>query len=166
MYKVAKLSCKILGLYTVVNSITGMFTIVLMPQGTAGILKMIFPVVVQAIIGLLLWLLADTIANLMITDGDNSSASVSGKGDGQRIAFSVLGLFFIGTSIPKLISSILAVLFTPHQVQVAQPMITYRLLIKSTSQFVVGLVIFLGSNGLVGLLNTLRSAGLPKDKTE
>jgi len=167
LHKIAQLSCKILGLYTIVNSITGLSTIVLMPQGTPGILRMIFPSIVQAIVGLLLWLFADTIASLMITQ-DNVITHVPAptKNTGHQIAFSVLGLYFIGTALPKLVSAILTVLSTPPQIQIAQPSITYRLLVESIIQLVVGLIVFLGSNGLVGLLNTLRNAGLPKDNIE
>lgn len=168
MHKIAQLSCKILGLYTIINSIASLSTIVFIPQGTPpGILRMIFPSIVQVIVGLFLWLFADTLACLMIpTDYKNEPVSRPNETTGQKIAFSVLGLYFVGTSLPKLVSAILTVLTTPSQVQIAQPSITYRLLVESIIQLLVGLIIFLGSNGLVGLLNTLRNAGLPKDKIE
>lgn len=164
---VAKLSCKVLGLYILINGITGVSSIVYIPQGTPNILRMIFPSIVQIILGIVLWLLTESITNLMITN-DNEVEPVSNSlaGNGQRVAFSVLGLFFTATSLPKLVSSIIIILITPPQVQLSQPSTIYRTLIEAIVQLIVGLIILLGSSGLVGLLNTFRNAGLSKDKIE
>lgn len=59
LHNAAKLSCKVLGLYILINGIIGVSSIVYIPQGTPNIFRMIFPSIVQIILSIVLWLLAE-----------------------------------------------------------------------------------------------------------
>ena len=73
--------------------------------------------------------------------------------DIQRVSFSVLGLYFLGNSLPKLVSTLANVYFMCE--------LTPRLILSGGAiiEFIIGLGIFLGSQSLVNFLKTIRTAG-------
>ena len=98
----------------------------------------------------------------MVT-GENHSNEGSGieVSDIQRVAFSVLGLFFLGNSLPKLVS----ILINMYSMS-GLPNSTTRLILGSggaITEFIIGLGIFLGSQGLANFLNNMRTAGLKRE---
>jgi len=92
-------------------------------------------------------------------NADNKS--VIEIGDIQRVAFSVLGLYFIGSSLPKLVSSLINMYFLTN----APNSTTIFMLGLGgiLTQFIIGLGIFLGSQGLANFLKAMRSAGIKRE---
>ncbi|AFM41473.1 hypothetical protein Desaci_2529 [Desulfosporosinus acidiphilus SJ4] len=83
--------------------------------------------------------------------------------DIQRVAFSVLGLLLLGNSIPKVVSAFLS--FYTMKVPNSTARLFGSLGFAGTiAQFIIGLGIFLGSQGLVNLLDGIRHAGLNREK--
>ena len=125
-------------------------------------MNIIFPFIFLIIFGVTLWFLSDKLSTRMVK-GDalrNESQGVKAS-DVQRIAFSVLGLFFVGNSLPKLVSTLTSI-YSMSEL----PNFTARLLVGAggaITQFIVGLGIFLGSQGLVNFLNTIRTAGSKRE---
>jgi hypothetical protein len=90
----------------------------------------------------------------------NEGLGIKG-GDIQRILFSALGLLFIGNSLPKLVTTLTSMYSTRDVANM-----TRRLLpgaIGGITQILLGAGVFLGSRGLVNLLNVVRYTGLKRE---
>ena len=166
--EVASLACKILGIYTVIQGINAIASMLSVSFTTpnqmapGNLANIIVPFIFLLIFGVLLWLLSDKISVVMVK-GETHFNGDSGMraSDLQNIAFSVLGLFFLGNSIPRLIS-LLTSFYSMREV----PDNTEKILLGGIgiiTQLIIGLGIFFGSRGLVNFLNTLRSAGIKRN---
>ncbi len=72
----------------------------------------------------------------------------------ERVAFSVLVLYFIGSSLPRLVSTLTS------SMRGLPNSFTGFILLESVgiiTEFIIGLGIFLGSQGLVNFLNNMRT---------
>lgn len=166
-HDIAKLACKLLGLYTVVNSIGGILNFlanlpILKLNNTTITLNNMWPsylqFVVWAMVGLILWFQADSFANAMGFDNEIEDASqTASASEIQTIAFSVVGLVFLASSIPKAASLISQ--YYMLQQKFSGPLLHVDKIAEAVVQFVVGLTLFLGSKGLTGLLKRLRYSG-------
>jgi hypothetical protein len=165
--EIASLACKILGIYIIIQGINVLSSVLYVSIATPNLManesliNIIFSLM-YIFIGVLLWLLSDKLSAIMVT-GENHYNEGSGiqVGDIQRVAFSVLGLFFLGNSLPKLVSTL-----TNEYFMSGSPYSTTRLMLEAGGtvvQLIVGLGIFLGSQGLVNFLNTIRTAGLKRE---
>src|SRR5680860_735631 len=104
---------------------------------------------------------SDKLSAIMVT-GENYSKEGAAieVSDIQRIAFSVLGLYFIGRSLPILISTLFdSIRGLPNSFTG----FTLFASVGTISEFIIGLGIFLGSQGLVNFLNNMRTAGLNRE---
>jgi hypothetical protein len=162
--EIAGLACKTLGLYIIVqgiyviaNAISSYFVY----QFESGMLvSAVFPFVFLVVFGICVWTFSEKLSFLMVNgEADSEDRSSITANELQRIAFSVLGLFFIGTSLPKLISH----LSTMNEMMDAIPN-PLTGVFGDITQLVIGLWIFLGSRSLVNLLVHLRHAGLRKEE--
>ena len=167
--EIASLVCKILGVYIIIQGINVFSSVVLSASIATPnqvvhetLLNTIFSLV-YVVFGVSLWLLSDKLSAIMVTGGDLSNPGSGIKGSElQRVSFSVLGLFFIGNSIPKLI-----VTLTTIYSMSGLPNSTSRLILGSLgpiAEFVIGVGIFLGSHSLVNFLNYMRTAGLKREE--
>lgn len=123
----------------------------------------VFPFSFIMIFGVLLWFLSDKLSESMIKGETDSNESLGIKAsDIQRIAFSVLGLYFLGNSLPKLISTLINISskeitnYIPVLILVGGPI----------TQVIVGFAIFTGSAGLVNFLKSLRTAGVKRENDQ
>ena len=165
--EIASLACKILGIYLIILGINVFFNVfsfsMVMQNNMAYeiILNIIYPLM-YILFGVLLWFLSDRLSVIMVKGETYSNEGFDTKAsDIQRISFSVLGLFFLGSSLPNLVSTIAKIYSTSEL-----PDYTTRLLLGAggaITQFIVGLGIFLGSQGLVNFLYTIRTAGLNRE---
>ncbi|MHB1418376.1 MAG: hypothetical protein ACYCX4_02135 [Bacillota bacterium] len=165
--EIASLGCKLLGIYMIIQGINVMSNIFSLMITTSGqstpdyLTGFIFPFLFLIVFGIILWLLSDRLAGIMVKGKTRVQEDPGLKAsDMQRVSFSVVGLLLLGNSIPKLVSFIIGLTLmreTPYA-------ITPNLYLfyqggGVISQFILGLGIFLGSQGLVNLLNAIRSAG-------
>lgn len=164
--EIASLACKLLGLYLMIqglNVMINMFSVSLMPYNPLSmekILNTIFPFIFIIIFGILIWSFSDKLSVIMIKGETCSEERTSIKAsDIQRIAFSVLGLYFLGNSIPKLISTIINI----TSKEVANYSSVLFLAGGPITQFIVGFAIFTGSEGLVNFLKRLRTTGVTRE---
>lgn len=165
--EVASLACKILGIYIIMQGLN-VFSSVVISNSIAiqnnmpheSFINIIFSLV-YILFGVILWFFSDKLSSIMVK-GENHSKEGSdiGAGDIQRVAFSVLGLYFMGSSLPELVSTLMSV----SSMSELPDLIKMRLLVSggSITEFIIGLGIFIGSHGLVNLLNNLRTVGLKR----
>lgn len=171
--EIASLACKILGIYMIIQGINVSANVLSISIATpnqiapGSLFNIIFSFIFLILFGVLLWFFSDKLSAIMVT-GENHSNEGSGieVSDIQRVSFSVLGLFFLGNSLPKLVSTL-----TSMYSMSGLPNSITRLLIGAggtITQLIVGLGIFLGSQGLVNFLNNIRHVGLKRedDSTE
>lgn len=159
--EVASFACKILGIYIIIQAINALFNFLYLSATTSfqdNILNLSFAIGYIPF-GILLWYFSDKLSVIMVKtknyDKESSSLDINSI---QRVAFSVLGLFFIGNSLPRLIGLLCNIYLS---------MINHSpssiLILKSggvIAEFITGLVIFFGSKSLVNFLNKMRNAGL------
>lgn len=158
---VANMACKILGLYIIIQAINVLFNFLYLSITISfqdNILNLSVAIVYISF-GILLWYFSDKLSAIMVKtntyDKESPRLDINSI---QRVAFSVLGLFFIGNSLPKLVGLLCNIYLST--IEHSRSSI---LILKSGSiiaEFIVGLVIFLGSKGLVSVLNKIRNAGL------
>ncbi|MHB8127179.1 MAG: hypothetical protein ACYDEJ_16410 [Desulfitobacteriaceae bacterium] len=166
--EIASLACKILGIYMIIQVINILadifFTSMAMPNQIVPIkiFNIISPFIFFIIFGVLLWIFSDKLSTIMVTGENHSNeGSYMKASDIQRVSFSVLGLFFFGNSLPKIVSTLTNI----YSISDSMPDYKTRLLLGAVGaivQFIVGLGIFLGSQGLVNFLNIIRTAGLKR----
>ena len=165
--EIASLACKILGIYIIIQGIN-VFTSVLLFSATVAPDQMahqnlinIFLALVYIIFGVLLWFFSDKLSAIMVTRGSHAKEGAGIEvNDIQRVAFSVLGLYFIGSSLPKLVSALTSSMRgLPNSFQ----LFTLIASLGIITEFVIGLGIFLGSQGLVNFLNNMRTIGSKKE---
>lgn len=163
----ASLACKILGMFIIIQGTNVFSSMVLAvsisppnPMVHESFINSIFSLV-YILIGVLLWFHSDELSSIMVKE---ETQSKEGAGivvsDIQRVAFSVLGLYFMGSSLPKIVSTLTG------SMRLLPNSFTGFILLASAgviTEFIIGLGIFLGSQGLVNFLNSMRTAGLKKD---
>ena len=166
--EIASLACKILGIYIMIQGINVLSSVVLSisiatanQMANQSFLNIIFSSI-YILFGVLLWFLSDKLSVLMVT-GENHVNNSSGieASDIQRISFSVLGLFFLGNALPKLVPALMTIYYMSRL-----PNTTTRLILEAGGtvvQLIVGLGIFLGSQGLVNFLKAIQTAGLKSE---
>jgi len=165
--EIGNLACKILGIFFIVqgtNTLASILSFIASTQGLNGyesLLNICFALI-YIVFGVLLWFFSDKISAIMNTGKRNAdNKSVIEIGDIQRVSFSVLGLYFMGSSLPKLVSNLINMYFLTNV-----PNSTTRLILGLggiLTQFIIGLGIFLGSQGLVNFLKAMRSAGIKRE---
>lgn len=164
--EIAGLACKILSIYMIIlgiNVLGGVLSVsIATPNQTAheSLVNIIFSLV-YVLIGVLLWFFSDKLSAIMVTGENHSNEGIGiGASDIQRVSFSVLGLFFLGNSLPRLVTTL-----TSMYSMSGLPNSTTILILKSggvITEFIIGLGIFLGSQGLVNFLSNMRTAGLKR----
>lgn len=165
--EIGNLACKILGIFFIVqgtNTLASILSFIVSTSGLNGyesLLNICFALI-YIVLGVLLWFLSDKISAIMNTGKRNAdNKSVIEIGDIQRVSFSVLGLYFMGSSLPKLVSNLINMYFLTNA-----PDSTTRLILGLggiLTQFIIGLGIFLGSQGLVNFFKAMRSAGIRRE---
>lgn len=166
--EIASLACKILGIFLIIQGTNVLSNIlyssIVTPNAVAreSLLNVIFSLV-YILFGVLLWFLSDKLSEIMATEESHSPKDKGiGISDIQRVSFSVLGLYFIGNSLPKLVSNLLSMQSTFSGL----PNFRIGFLLGlggGITEFIIGIGIFFGSQGLVNFLEFLRTVGLKKE---
>lgn len=115
-HEIASLSCKILGIYMILQGINVIANVLSdsiaqpIQMAPVTLMNIIFPFIFFIIFGVMLWFLSDKLSVRMVKGGALHKESSDVKAsDVQRILFSVLGLFFIGSSLPKVVSTLTSI---------------------------------------------------------
>lgn len=171
---IAKLSCKILAIYTVVNAIKVFGYIAFssssfLQQLNIGtkillIITSFMPFVLLSVLGIILWLYADQFAKHIVSDKDLPVEELKPNSENiQVIAFTVVGIFVLADAIPRL-TEVFSSIILLHSLQEQHIRTihadTIARAIGLIIQFIIGFWLFLGSHGIVGLLKKLREAGI------
>lgn len=165
--EIASLACKILGIYITIQGINALSSMVLListsplDEMASGIFINVIFSFVYILFGVLLWFFSDKLSGIM-TKGESQYKEGPGieVSDIQRVAFSVLGLYFIGSSLPNLVAIVLTSSIREQAIPFTQSLLGS---VGVIARFIIGLGIFLGSQGLVGFLNNMRTLGLKKE---
>jgi len=112
-HEVASLACKILGIYIIIQGINVLSSVLLYVSTATSdqmvhesCINIVFSLV-YILFGVLLWFFSDKLSAIMVTEGNHSKEDAGIEvSEIQRVAFSVLGLYFIGSSLPRLVSTI------------------------------------------------------------
>lgn len=166
--EISSLACKILAVFLMIQGISAIANVLTyyIASPNLGVEKasnIIAPLIFYVLVGILLWLLSNKLSLVMAKDETHSDLAEPSRitaSDVQRISFSVIGLYFIGNAIPQLIS-VLASFYSIHKQDI--PISLLPNIIGSVSRLILGLVIFLGSQGLVNFLKALREAGVKEN---
>lgn len=165
----AGLACKVLGVYmimqglNVLGNVAGVQAATPDPLALKNPLSIIFPFLFLIVFGILLWLFSDKLAGIMVKNGSQPVGTQGIKAsDIQKVAFSVIGLWFLGNSLPKLVS-VLTTMFSTRQFSNFGMRVMFAAA-GPINQLIIGLGIFLGSQGLVKLVNTARHGGLRREE--
>jgi hypothetical protein len=158
--EVASLACKILGLYGIINGLAGGIfdEISIIQLGSNRTLQRIEVLTFLApfLVGIVLWCFSETIANKMVFSSEkiNKNNSLTAM-EIQVIAFSILGLFFIGNALPKTVSTVY-ILFAIEGFRIDAPSYTQQL-IEVGLQLVIGLGLLLGTQRLILINKAIKS---------
>jgi hypothetical protein len=166
-HEIVRITCKILAVYLIVQGINASlnafssYFIILDYPISEMMLNVVLPFFFLIIFGILIWVFSGKLSVFMVKGKVHSEKELGIKADDlQRVAISVLGLFFTGTSLPKLISSWMNYTnFTARN----EMFDATRLLPEAfgnLTQLIIGLGIFFGSQGLVNILKYLRYIGV------
>lgn len=173
---IASLACKAIAIFLIiqgVNIIANLISFYITVPNLTGMMEpeqitnMIFPYFSLLIFGGLLWAFSDKLALIMINGEIDPSLSEDLKIeaiDVQRILFTILGLYFMGNSLPKIVSALINMYLMSDLPYLPKTLLPNT--IGDISQFILGLGIFLGSQGLVNLLQILRNLGVKKEEGE
>ncbi len=169
--EIASLACKILGIYMITQGINVMANVLtaylFVPQqgfSNNTFMTIISSFIFLIIFGVLLWPLSDRLAAIMVKEGPHFREELGvTASDIQRVSFSVLGLLLFANSIPRLVP-VLVSFYTMRGIPNSTANLFGSLGTAGiVTQLILGLGIFLGSQGLVNLLNAIRYAGLSRD---
>lgn len=157
--EIASLACKILGIYLIIQG-TNVLSVSIAtsnPIANESLINVIFSLV-YILFGVLFWVLSDKLSEIIVK-GEHMSIEGSDLtvSEIQRVSFSVLGLYFLGNSLPKLVSTLANVYFMSE--------LAPRLILSGGAiiEFIIGLGIFFGSQSLVDFLKRIRTAGLKRE---
>ena len=177
--EIAALACKILGIYAIITALRHLVNIV-GPLAFFGVgepsweIKVVLLIAASIIpfalltgFGLFLWFQADRIAGYMISGEESQIVNFQTSfTDVQAIAFSVVGLLLLAEVVPDIaaIISNLSIRTQSPEIQMTVNAGTRSLIISLVVRLVIGLWLFFGSRGLVGLLRLTRESGSNKIK--
>jgi hypothetical protein len=159
--QVASLACKILSMFIIIQAINMLFNYFSFVVTTSyhDYISALSFALGYILFGVLLWYFSDKLSVIMVKtenkDKENSSLDINSI---QRVSFSVLGLYFMGNSLPKLVTLLCNIYLST----VVEHSPSSVLVIKSGGpivEFMIGLAIFLGSKGLVNFVNKMRNHG-------
>lgn len=133
-------------------------TIIMLLQSPAitGGYEFIFSPVWMLISGLLLWRFSRIIATRLFSESDSSISSEGRftKEDIQGIGISMIGIYVLAFAIPDLVQVIVSV----RSQEVSQDVVGD--ISRAFTQLAIGLGLFLGFRGIVGLGRVFRKAGV------
>ena len=157
-HDIAILSFKILSIYAVIQFIYQFYTFVyyisyekqLELDQKYSLLLSSVPSLLMALCAIILWFSAPMFANLIFKNDDNEINSQSSLADIQRVAFSVLGMYLIATSLPAVVEIILVIQMTSEVKNGSGSMVPtiVEILLKG----ILGVWLLFGSNGIVNFL--------------
>ncbi len=175
-HEVAVLACKILGIYFVVGGLSGLGYAVTelvrhFSRGTEGSMSNLWLATLvgstlMVVFGILLWVLVDRIAARVVSGAEAPTevSKISGA-DIQAIAFSVVGMLVLARFFPQLAQLIVYLSILDRYDHTPVDAMTKGRIGGLIVQLAIGLWLLLGSRGLVGLLKTVREAGLEKSES-
>lgn len=173
--EIASLACKLLGIYLIIQGINVFVNVfyvdIMSPQQFLlnTITSLIVNFGVLILMGVLILLLSDKLSVIIVKkETDFQEDSGLKASDIQRVSFSIIGLLWLGNSIPKLVS-VLVSYYGLSNISDASVRSSARLFGSLgaggvIAQLVLGLWLFLGSQGIVNFLNGIRNAGINREK--
>lgn len=127
------------------------------------VVSMIYPILLLLVVSIFLWLYSDKLSDHMVKNlAVNEETKISYE-DLQIVAFSVVGLFLVVNSLPELINAAINMKMLESQ-RMMQPMnMRMTQLVGTGLKVLIGFWLLVGSQGIVGLIRTLRTAGLKNE---
>lgn len=174
---IAILSCKILAVCSVINAAKALNYLMMLNELFHGnvrpgavipiLISSMMPFILLLALGLVLWLKAGRIAAYMLPDREEAleRAALSIE-DVQSTAFSVIGILVLAGAIPQMVQTVSSIVIM-HNLQYdsknqwfyAHDIVRIAELVV---QLIIGIWLFFGSRGIVGLYRRMREAGLNK----
>lgn len=173
--EIAVLSSRMLSIYALISAFRELNLPILIDllfnanfSGPLVVLVVITPFIPFALLlalGFFLWRNAGRIAGLMVGGGEPQSPGPGPGGrDLQAIAFLVLGMFLLASSLPWLLQMAVRVILVYQENNIYRAEIMTTRFVSELAGLVLqaaaGLWLFLGSRGITGMLYSIRNAGL------
>ncbi len=167
--EVTNLACKLLAIYTIIFGLTGGLSNLAFAigQGSASLREVVITSLgpfVMFVVGMGLWFLSGKLSDYIGNEKQSGKFETSNKKtveEIQTIAFSVLGLFFIGAALPKAVTPIM--LFLAPNMGPGLNWQAFGQLLQVVVQLAFGLWLLLGAQGLVNFLKKVRRAGVQQN---
>lgn len=170
-YKIiSKMCCKIMSIYTFIKFITAfqsyfyMFYQNSQTQIEQNSILFFLPIFLGLFLSIILWVFADKISGYIIKEPINYSNNIKvDYVELQAIAFSVVGIAVLVNSIPRIVS-----LGINIKTILSNDIANWNMLLRTSISQMIGYVIksffglwlLLGAHGIIGLVKTLRTAGV------
>jgi hypothetical protein len=158
--EVAILSFKVLSIYAFIRVIETLPYVLYSLFGNAdrkilisNFLIIIIPPLLLLLCGVLLWYMASSLASSLYNSVAIENEPHASLRDIQSVAFSVVGLFLLASSLPRIVSSIV-IFYTMWTTEVVGKHALIESIIVSLLKISLGLWLLLGSRGLVKFIRS------------
>lgn len=161
--EIAILSFKVLSLYAIIQTIDKLYYFLyyflyesqLDNAYKHNLLLSSVPSLLMASCAIMLWFGAPFLAKSIFNKISSEAESQATLVDMQMIAFSVVGLFILATSLPDLVE-IVAVILTASSIQGGAGSLVHNI-VTLILKAVLGFWLLLGSQGIVGIIRSQRA---------
>jgi hypothetical protein len=131
-------------------------------SGSARYVSVLLPLILLAAIVLLLFGLNRTFAWLLVDNDDNTSDKSSfNQISKQAIAFAIIGIYLIATTLPDLITLLLKLLFAGHMFRAPTWGASWPELMSQFLTIGLGLALFLGGGSVTSFWERLQVLSRP-----
>lgn len=171
----AKISCKVIAITTFIKAFIFLPSIIYTFSidnnnykiSINDMLPSITTVAVLILFSIILWIFADKISDRMVNvkEEENEKLNINYK-KLQYIAFSVIGLFLIATSIPTISKNIFEI-YRVNSIGMKDTYYKARLyssIVGEIIKLLIGLLLLFKSKGLVNILIRLRTIGVNEEE--
>lgn len=176
----AKVACRIMSIYFfsmfiifVSSTVYSMFSIYQefnRELFMRNLISMISIVAAYLFVSIALWVLADKISCMMVGTSKEADDNINIEYKKmQYIAFSVVGLVIVATSIPDIITTSMTLykVTSPLEGVYNSEITTYQIrLLGEVIQSLIGLFLLFGGKGILNMITKLRTVGISKEKSQ
>ncbi|HHV63775.1 MAG TPA: hypothetical protein GXX46_01655 [Peptococcaceae bacterium] len=163
-HNLAGLAVKLLAVFLLIKGVSALAAVATLQAISSSQTDTTYAINVSNLIayilmGIILWFFSPKLAGF-ISKGENIAGmgdfSISAE-DLQRVLFSVLGLYFVGRSLPQIVSTLTS-LFALQNPSLFRSSLPY--LMGNITELIVGLIIFLSPQGLINLVKAIKTLGV------
>lgn len=129
-----------------------------MPDPGLEVVAYTMPIIILFVLSLLIWIFSDKISNMMVKEDKEEYTINIDYNKVQQVAFSTLGVYLIGISLPTLITTVFRIYQVPSTGMGLTRNISmyYTMLISDITRVIFGIILVFGGKGLSNIINKVR----------